>query len=173
MRIFHVSEEEGIEVFEPRTPSREDLDPNHKLVWAVNENRLVNFLTPRNCPRVTFYEKNDSKKEDVDKYIGNDEVNSVIVIEQNWFKRMLESTLYIYEFETNNFVLQDEIAGYYVSSTTEVPISVTKIDDLFSALFNGNVELRFVPNLWPLFDDIRESSLGYSMCRMKFAQPRN
>jgi NADH:ubiquinone oxidoreductase subunit 5 (subunit L)/multisubunit Na+/H+ antiporter MnhA subunit len=110
---------------------------------------------------------------DVDKYIGNDEVNSVIVIEQNWFKRMLESTLYIYEFETNNFVLQDEIAGYYVSSTTEVPISVTKIDDLFSALFNGNVELRFVPNLWPLFDDIRESSLGYSMCRMKFAQPRN
>ena len=37
MRLFHVSEESDIKVFEPRIPTREDLDQNKGLVWAINE----------------------------------------------------------------------------------------------------------------------------------------
>lgn len=54
MRLFHVSEESNIEVFNPRTPTRNDLDKNVGLVWAIDEERLPNFLTPRDCPRVTI-----------------------------------------------------------------------------------------------------------------------
>ena len=54
MRLFHVSEEENIEVFEPRLPNRNDLDKNVGLVWAIDEARLPNFLTPRDCPRITY-----------------------------------------------------------------------------------------------------------------------
>ena len=54
MRLFHVSEEAGIEVFYPRIPARNDLDRSVGLVWAIDEDRLPNFLTPRDCPRVAY-----------------------------------------------------------------------------------------------------------------------
>lgn len=51
-RLFHVSEDSGIEVFEPRPAA---LFPNlGPVVWAVAESHLVNYLLPRECPRVTF-----------------------------------------------------------------------------------------------------------------------
>ncbi len=71
MRLFHVSEEGNIQVFEPREPLRTDLDKSIKLVWAINEDRLVNFLTPRDCPRVTFHARETSTREDVEKYIDS------------------------------------------------------------------------------------------------------
>ena len=55
MRLFHVSEEPDIRVFEPRLSSRRDLDPTVGLVWAIDEARLPNFLTPRDCPRVAYH----------------------------------------------------------------------------------------------------------------------
>lgn len=172
MKLYHVSEEADINIFYPRTPTRSDLDKNIKLVWAINEERLVNFLTPRDCPRVTFYAASNSSKNDVDKYIGNSDVNAVIAIEQKWFEKMLNSTLYLYEFDPENFNLQDDIAGYYVSTKSEIPIRVTKIENLFQAIFQRNVELRIVPSLWSLRDEIIKSTLGYSMCRMGNAIPR-
>ena len=36
MRLFHVSEESGIRVFEPRIPLRKDLDQTVGLVWAID-----------------------------------------------------------------------------------------------------------------------------------------
>ena len=55
MRLFHVSEESNIEVFYPRSPKRNDLDKTVSLVWAIDEERLPNFLTPRDCPRVAYH----------------------------------------------------------------------------------------------------------------------
>ncbi len=172
MRLFHVSEEKNINVFEPRIPYRKDLDQSKGLVWAISEERLMNFLTPRNCPRVVYHKRNESTSEDIEKYMGKSDLNAIIAIEQKWFKEMMNTKLYIYEFDTQNFELQDEIAGYFVSSHPETPINVIEIDDLFQELFNRNVEVRLVPSLWYLFDEIKESSLGYSMCRMGFAQER-
>jgi hypothetical protein len=171
MRLFHVSEDESIEQFEPRRPTRQDLDQNTKLVWAINEARLVNFLTPRDCPRVTFYATPDSTPEDIDRYIGNTDVSSVIAIERAWFRKMQETRLTIYEFDPTGFILQDAIAGYYVSDKIQVPIGVTTINDLYAAIFARNAELRVLPNLWSLCNTIKSSSLGYSMCRMRNAIP--
>jgi hypothetical protein len=45
--LFHVSEEPGIERFEPR-PSEYAGEP---AVWAIDAERLRNYLVPRECPR--------------------------------------------------------------------------------------------------------------------------
>nr|WP_235616307.1 DUF6886 family protein [Lysinibacillus parviboronicapiens] len=45
MRIFHVSEESDIQVFQPRVPTRTDLDFTKGLVWAIDDKCLPNFLT--------------------------------------------------------------------------------------------------------------------------------
>lgn len=172
MRLFHVSEEKDIKFFKPRIPYRKDLDQSKGLVWTISEERLMNFLTPRNCPRVVYHKRSDSNSEDIEKYMGKRDLNAVMAIEQKWYKEMMNSKLYIYEFDTENFELQDENAGYYVSSQTETPINVIEIDNLFQELFKRNVEVRLVPSLWYVFDEIKESTLGYSMCRMRFAQER-
>ncbi len=74
MRLFHVSEESDISEFFPRTPTRDDLDKKLGLVWAIDEDRLPNFLTPRNCPRVTYYVGKDTTAEDKRKFFSSSNV---------------------------------------------------------------------------------------------------
>lgn len=70
------------------------------------------------------------------------------------------------------FEPQDPIAGYYVAKSLQRPIAKHKVDDLFAALFERNVELRIVDNLWGIADQIVTTGLNWSLCRMGFAQPR-
>lgn len=168
MRLFHVSEEKGIEVFEPRLPVRKDLDPGVGLVWALDEKHLPNFLTPRDCPRVTYNAIETTSEEDL-KWFSSKSQQHCVVIEKGWFKKMGETTLYIYEFDPAGFELQDAAAGYYVARTAQRPVAVHVVADLFAALFERNVELRVVDYLWDICREIQNSTLEWSMCRMKNA----
>lgn len=173
MRLFHVSEEENIEIFNPRLPYREDLDKTKGLVWAINEECLPNFLTPRNCPRVTYHCSDKTTEEDKEKYLSSKTTKHVVVVEHKWYEIIKNTTLYIYEFDTKNFYLQDRCAGYYVSENIEKPINKIVIDDLLGELIKRNVEIRIVDNLWDIWGKIKESSFDWSMCRMGFAEPNN
>ena len=117
MRLFHVSEEENIKVFHPSLPTRSDLDNTVGLVWAIDEVRLPIFLTPRDCPRVAYYGGANTSELDRKLFFSSPTVKHAIIIENNWFDRMKSTTLYLYEFNINDFEQQDEIAGYYVSKT--------------------------------------------------------
>lgn len=170
MRLFHVSEEENIEIFIPRTPTREDLDQNIGLVWAVNEKCLPNFLTPRDCPRVCYHINENTKQEDIDKYIDSPTINHVIIIESRWYDIMKSTTLYIYEFDPSSFELQDAIAGYYISKTPQMPIAKFKINDCFKELINRNIEIKIVDNLFKISEEIKNTTFNWSLCRMKNAK---
>jgi len=171
MKLFHVSEESDIYIFEPRKPYRDDLDKKTGLVWAINERCLPNFLTPRDCPRVTYYSTEESTQEDIAKFFSSS-LRHCVAIEHSWYERMTKATLFLYEFDPANFYLQDKCAGFYVSEKTEKPVSVTQVDDLFAALFSKNVEIRLLSHLWPLGDAVQKSTLYWSLCRMRNALPR-
>lgn len=171
MRLFHVSEESDIREFEPRIPARDDMDKSIGLVWAIDEARLPNFLTPRDCPRVTYHVGTNTTKKDRLKFLSSSTITHAVVIEQNWFTRMRSATLYLYEFCTDDFVLQDEIAGYYVAKTKQTPTAKYECNDLFLELIKRNVEIRVVDNLWKIADEVKASTLNWSLCRMAFAQP--
>ncbi|NNU78140.1 DUF6886 family protein [Clostridium estertheticum] len=172
MRLFHISEESNIKVFEPRIPLRADIDNTKGLVWSINEKCLPNFLTPRNCPRVTYYSTDKSSKEDNEKYFPSESSQHIVAIEHKWFETMKNTVLYLYEFDISKFYLQDEIAGYYVSEVRQVPINKIIKANLFNELSIRNVEIRIVDNLWDLSDEIKQTSLNWSMCRMAYAQER-
>jgi len=171
-RLFHVSEEPDIEVFYPRSPARKDLDPNVGLVWSIDEEHLPNFLTPRDCPRVTYHVSPSTSLEDRAKFFSSSGVCHAVVVENGWYHRILNTVLYLYEFDPRGFSLLDPVAGYYVAERTQYPIARFVADDLLGELFSRNVEVRFTDNLWELADSVKVSTLNWSMCRMKNALPR-
>lgn len=173
MRLFHVSEESNIELFEPRIPTRADLDPTKGLVWAINEKCLPNFLTPRNCPRVCYHVGANTSEADKLTYFSSKSCSRVVVIEHKWFEVMQNTTLYLYEFDTREFNLLDENAGYFTSEKKQIPINKIEITNLFAEQFRRNVELRIVDNLWDICEEVQGTTLNWSMCRMGFAQPKS
>ena len=164
--LFHVSERVGIELFEPRWSQF----AGQSVVWAIDADRLRNYLLPRECPRVTYYAGPQTATTDVDKFLAKSQ--AVVSVESAWYERIRSCQLFCYHLPSDSFVCIDECAGYFVSSVPVVPARVEVLDELIGQLLKRGVELRFVPNLWPLHDAVVVSTLQFSMIRMRNAQPR-
>ncbi|MDB4902803.1 MAG: hypothetical protein JWQ63_2084 [Mucilaginibacter sp.] len=54
-RLFRISEEPGIKIFEPRTSPSHFENISENVVYAISGNLLHNYLLPRDCPRITYY----------------------------------------------------------------------------------------------------------------------
>lgn len=171
-RLYHVSEEPSITTFYPRLPTRTDLDPAIALVWAIDEARLPNFLTPRNCPRVAYNATDKTTDADRKRFFTSSRTEHAVILESKWLPAMLSTALYLYEFDPAGFVLQDDVAGYYVSTMTQRPVHQHVITDPLAELLRRNVEVRFVDRLWDVADAVQVSTLNWSLCRMAHAQPR-
>jgi len=87
-------------------------------------------------------------------------------IESAWAERVKSIKLYKYEFSPDNFILLDEIAGYNISYNSEVPVKVTEITDVMSEILKRGVEVKFLPEIKTLADEIVKSGLNYSIIRM-------
>jgi hypothetical protein len=165
--LFHVSEEPGIERFEPRATA----GAGEPMVWAIDAERLRNYLVPRDCPRVTYYAGRDTTSADAERFLGPRK--AVMAIERAWLDRVRSCRLYCYRLPTDTFTCIDECAGYFVSRVPVTPTSIDILDDLIAELRNRDVDLRILPTLWPLRDAVVASSLQFSIIRMRNAQPRD
>lgn len=169
-RLFHISEQPGISVFEPRPSPSHFEDIKGDVVFAITDQLLHNYLLPRDCPRVTYYATDETTATDKDKFIGETAVRYVITVESGWYQRIKETVLYCYEFATDSFVLIDECAGYYISYEKVIPISIDPVSDILAELLSPNIELRFTPSLVQLADAVSKSSLNFSIIRMRNAK---
>jgi len=169
-RLFHISEEPGIELFEPRpTPSHFD-NLTEDVVFAITGKLLHNYLLPRDCPRITYYSTEKTTESDKEKFFGKSTADYIIIVESDWYKSIAETVLYCYEFSADDFLLIDECAGYYVSYKAEKPINEIQIDNIMHELLSRNIELRFTPSLVELVGDVAASTLNFSLIRMRNAK---
>jgi hypothetical protein len=170
-RLYHVSEEAGIERFVPR-PARAEVGVEGSVVWAVDEEHLHNYLLPRDCPRVTYYALPESDPADVERLLGQTSARFVVAVESLWLSRIQSARLYLYELPPATFVPLDPGAGYHVSLEPVNPSGVVEVPDALAALLERDVELRVMPSLWRLRDLVVASSLQFSCIRMRNALPR-
>ena len=169
IKLYHVSEDPDIKVFEPR-PTPSDYDAiNNDVVFAVSDEFLHNYLLPRDCPRVTYYANDNSSMEDINTFMGQSDADYIVTIESKWESAINETTLYCYEFPAEGFSLLDENAGYYISHKSVTPISVRTITDIRKEISSRNVKLRFMSSLFDLAERIQRSSLKFSLIRMRNA----
>ena len=164
--LFHVSEEDEIQLFEPR----ESNYTNFPVVWAITADRLCNYLLPRDCPRVTYYAGPHTTANDIDRFLGHS--RAVVAVESGWFKRIQSCRLVCYHLSPETFECLDECAGYFVSRVPVVPKHVEVFDDLIGELLRRGVELRFMEDLWGLRDAVASSTLQFSIIRMRNAAAR-
>jgi hypothetical protein len=165
--LFHVSEESGIVRFDPR-PSKY---VSGNVVWAINSERLCNYLLPRECPRVTFYAGPQTSEADSERFLPASS-RAVVAVESGWIERVQSCRLYCYQMPAESFESFDECAGYYLSREVVEPERVEVFDDVVSELARQGVELRILPSLWSLRDEVVSSSLQFSLIRMHNALPR-
>jgi len=166
--LYHFSEEPGIRLFEPRAIDYRLGEP--ATVWAIDEFHAPHYFFPRNCPRVCFWSTEDTTVDDVDRFFGHSDVRHIIAMESCWLARIRETTLYRYSFVPDAFTLQDANAGYYTSLQAVEPAKVEPVGDLLEALVASGVELRITPSLVAFRQAISDSTVGFSMIRMKYAR---
>ncbi len=169
--LYHISEEPGIPIFRPRPSPSYFPGIRGDVVFAISKRLMHNYLLPRDCPRVTFYAGAESLPRDKDRLMGQTSADFVMAVESKWYPAIVGTTLYCYEFPAAGFILLDEAAGYYISYEETVPVSVSEIRDIPGELLQRNIELRFMPDLLKLADAVKQSSLAYSLIRMRKANP--
>ena len=141
-------------------------------VWAVAESHLVNFLTPRDCPRITFRAGPDTSKSDRARFLAGAE--RVVAFEAEWLERVQACTLYVYEMPPETFEEALPEAGYWISREAVTPGGVVEQADLLTALAKAGAEVRLIEEFWPLADAVAASTLQFSIIRKRNAKsPRS
>jgi len=161
--LFHISEEPGIAIFQPRPSPSHFENISGDVVFAISDRLLHNYLLPRDCPRVTYYATEQTTDADKHWFFGNSTASNIIIVESGWYRRIKETTLYSYEFPQDNFTLIDECAGYYISYKPVIPLSVTPVDDIMGELLSRNIELRYTPSLIKLADAVQNQALIFQL----------
>jgi hypothetical protein len=170
-RLFHVSDIPGIARFEPRPPPSPDAGVTADAVWAVAQSHLVNYLTPRDCPRIAYRARPETCEEDRERFLSGAQV--VVAIEAAWLARLQAATLHVYEMPPATFELTVPEAGYWISRSGVSPLGCEVKSDLVEALTSAGAELRLLQDFWPLAEAVAASSLEFSILRKRNARSRS
>jgi hypothetical protein len=162
MSLYHVSETPNIARFDPRADTL-----GNRVVWAVDEAHLPNYLLPRDCPRVCVRRGACQDAALAARLLDRD--RHTIYVEDAWRGRIFEARLYVYEFEASQFACVDANAGYFQSTGTVRPLMVTETVDVEKAILLRGASLRFVDSLWSIQAMVVDSQLEFSCIRMRNA----
>ena len=165
--VHHISETGGIARFIPRQTLASEHRASGKVVWAVGREALPNYLLARDCPRVTYRCSPVTTQADKTYFFGPSTASRVIAIDQQWFQRATQSTIWIYDLSGATFECIDLDAGHYVSHVEIVPVAIRHIADPIAEMLQHDVELRFVRDLAGLQDEVAKSSLSFSSTRLR------
>lgn len=167
--VLHFSEDPTITRFVPHVAAT--AQQPEAYVWAVNHDRAPDYWFPRDCPRAMAWTAEGTTQEDEDRIIGPGCGTRVHAIEYTWLKRMSEVRLYAYRLPADAF---EKFQRHAMVATRPVePLGPPeKVGDLLELHHEAGIGLRVLPDLWPFWDAVRASTLGFSGIRLRNAKPR-
>jgi hypothetical protein len=169
--VLHFSEDPAIPVFVPHVAATARQAAAY--VWAVDFRRAPDYWFPRECPRVLAWVK-DGTTTDVDRerIIGAGCGERVHAIEYGWLDAMRSTRLYAYRLPAAAFrSFEDSHA-----QVAEVPVEplgpAEPVGDLLECHAAAGIQLRVLDRLWPFWDAVTASTVGFSGIRLHNARPR-
>lgn len=170
-QVLHFSEDPTITVFQPRV-SASSGHPD-ALVWAVGPERAADYWFPRACPRAMAWLLPSTSAADRDALLGPGGGYRVHAVEYGWLDAMRSVTLYAYRLPADEFVPFGTPVHAHVAGDPVRPLGPPeRVANLFALHESAGIQLRVLDNLWPFWDAVTKSSLGFSGIRMANAQPR-
>ncbi|MCW2964317.1 MAG: hypothetical protein JWO17_1569 [Actinomycetia bacterium] len=163
--LWHVSEDGAIARFEPR--SNLEHDSREALVWAIDSEHVPAYWFPRELPRGTFWAVDTTTDEDVERFLTGDRERRVHAIESAWLSTLRDARVFAYRLPPETFEQYGRAAGYFVSREAVEPLQVVELDDLIGRHAEAGIELRIVPELWPLWERVIGSTLEFSGIRLR------
>jgi len=165
--LWHVSENPSLERFDPHVSAT--AEEREALVWAVDTRHLPLYWFPRDCPRGTFWADRSTDPADVDRLLQSAE--RVHLVEEGWLERMRTAAVFAYRLPEEGFVQHPDVGGYWIARDTAVPLEMHPLGDLVALHEQAGIELRALPNLWPVWNDVVASTLEFSGMRLRYALP--
>jgi hypothetical protein len=164
--LWHVSENSAIERFEPHVSAT--AKSREARVWAIDTRHLPLYWFPRECPRGTFWATPRTTPHDSELLDGSARVH---LVEKAWLERMHAARVIAYRLPEATFTPDPEVGGYCLCRAPVVPVDVVELGDLVARHEQSGIELRPVPNLWPLWNRVVASTLEFSGIRLHNAVP--
>ncbi len=167
--VLHFSEDPSITVFVPHVAAT--AQQPEAYVWAVDFDRAPDYWFPRQCPRALAWARPDTTPEDRQALLGT--ARRVHAIEYAWLPRLLSTVLYAYRFDAADFVpFGAPVPNAHVATVPVRPLGPPEaVGSLLAAHEAAGIELRVLPNLWPYWNRVIASTLGFSGIRLRNARP--
>lgn len=170
--VFHYSEDPAIGEFVPRVaPTSTDPRP---LVWAVGGPRSPDYWFPRDCPRAMAWVLDSTTDDDRRFVLGPGAHRRVHAVEYRWLERIEACQVYRYQLPAAAFRLVEGAEPHaYVCEQTVAPLGPPDpLPPLLRLHERARIQLRVMDNLWPWWDGVIGSTLGYSAIRLGNADSR-
>jgi len=170
--VLHFSEDPTITRFAPHLAptSREP----EAYVWAVDSARCPDYWFPRDCPRAMAWATPATTTPDRDRIIGAGCGDRVHAIEYDWLPAMRTVRLYAYRLPAAEFTpIGTPVPNAHVSTRTVLPLGPPEpVGDLLALHEKYGIQLRVLNNLWPFWDAVVSTTVGFSGIRLANARPR-
>ncbi|MEV4620410.1 DUF6886 family protein [Asanoa sp. NPDC049573] len=169
--VLHFSEDPTIRRFVPHVAATSaETEP---YVWAVGADRAPDYWFPRDTPRAMAWTTPDTTPADRDRIIGAGSGNRVHAVEYAALPAMRDVRLYAYRLPAAPFHPIGAEAHALVATEPVAPLGPAEpVGDLFALHEAAGIQLRVLPNLWPFWDEVVASTVGFSGIRLRYAATR-
>jgi hypothetical protein len=170
--VLHFSEDPTIRRFVPRVAATsQHAEP---FVWAVDASRAPDYWFPRQCPRAMAWTTGASTLADRERILGPGCGERVHAVEYRWLDAMRTVRLYAYRLPADRFrAIGEPVLNAVVAADPVEPLGPPdRVGNLFELHEQAGIQLRVLPNLWPFWDAVTGSTLGFSGIRLRNARPR-
>jgi hypothetical protein len=170
-QVLHFSEDPDITLFVPHVAitAREE----RAYVWAVDHDRSPDYWFPRQCPRGMAWLEPHTTAIDAERILGPGGGHRIHAVEYAWLDAMRSVRLYAYRLPADPFRPIGRPQPH--AMVCEEPVKPLGppdfVPDLFELHEEAGIQLRVMNNLWPFWDAVRTSTLGFSGIRLRNATP--
>jgi len=173
--VLHFSEDPTIERFVPHVAKT--AQQSEPYVWAVDAHNSPSYWFPRQCPRgMAWVVPGRTTDDDRAHILGPGGGTRVHAVEYGWLEAIRTATVYAYRLPAEMFRTFPPDGNPGHAQVADEPVSPLgppePLGDLFALHEAAGIQLRVLTNLWPFWDAVVASTLGFSGIRMANAAPR-
>lgn len=170
-QLLHFSEDPTITRFVPHVAAT--AEQAEAYVWAVDHARAPDYWFPRQCPRAMAWTTPETSTVDRERIVGAGCGERVHAIEYGWLDALREVRLFAYRLPAEPFrPIGEPVYHAHVATEPVTPLGPPEpVGNLLRLHEEAGIQLRLLDSLWPFWDAVVASTLGYSGIRLRNARP--